>query len=174
MTANEMMGKESEILSGPAPASIKAHIIDFNETDLKDYAGSFAMTIENVLTQKECADLLSFISPPGNGAWPVATVTAYNGSQIPDPKSRLCERIFYTSKVIADQLLERILPHIPPEVVTLKNAPDITGQYPVIRKETWRICRLRDELRFSNMDPASTSSHIAMAISSTRTAQRAS
>ncbi|OTA60669.1 hypothetical protein K449DRAFT_383410 [Hypoxylon sp. EC38] len=153
MTANETTIKESEILGGPTPASIKAHIIDFHETDLKDYAGYFAMTIYNVLTPKECADLLAFISPPNNGSWPVATVTAYNGSQLLDHRSRLCERIFYTSKTIADQLLERVLPHIPPEIVTLKNAPDITGQYPVIRKETWRICRLRDELRFLKYGP---------------------
>ncbi|KAI1410077.1 hypothetical protein F5Y13DRAFT_202478 [Hypoxylon sp. FL1857] len=153
MPTNEIIIQESEILRGPTSTSIKAHIIDFNETNVKDYAGYFAMTIDNVLTKKECSDLLTFIDPVGTGAWPVAMVTAYNGTQILDPASRFCERIFYTSQAIANRLLERILPHIPPEVVTLKNAADITGQFPVTRKETWRLCRLRDESRFLKYGP---------------------
>ncbi|KAI2465545.1 hypothetical protein F4781DRAFT_21522 [Annulohypoxylon bovei var. microspora] len=143
-----MANQELEILSGPAPVSATAHTINFNDTDVQEYDGYFAMTIDNILTQNECTDLLKLVTPPGGAEWPPASVTAYNGSQILDPKNRLCGRIFYTSKVLADRLLERVLPLIPPEVITLKDAPDITGQSPIIRKETWRICRLNNKLRF--------------------------
>ncbi|KAI1384826.1 uncharacterized protein F4822DRAFT_433365 [Hypoxylon trugodes] len=153
MEANERTTRELAILAGPTPASVEAKIIDFNETEVNEYAGYFAMVIDNVLTRKECDDLLGLISPSNNVAWPSATVTAYNGSQILDLKSRFCDRIFYTSQVLADHILERILPLLPPGIVTLKDAPDITGQNPVIRKETWRICRLRDELRFLKYGP---------------------
>ncbi|KAI0379656.1 hypothetical protein F5Y04DRAFT_290246 [Hypomontagnella monticulosa] len=153
MGLKDAVTRESELLSGPAPASIAAHVVDFSKTEVEEYAGYFAMTIDNVLTRAECINLLELISPPNNAAWPPATVTAYNGTQITDLKSRFCDRIFYTSQTIAGRLLERILPLIPPEVVTLKDAPDITGQFPVIRKETWRICRLRDELRFLKYRP---------------------
>lgn len=49
---------------------------------------------------------------------------------------------------IGDRLLSRILPHLPPEVITLENGPDITGQIPVIRKEKWRISRFNEALEF--------------------------
>ncbi|KAI1394695.1 hypothetical protein F4819DRAFT_480848 [Hypoxylon fuscum] len=148
-----MTKQESEILGGPAPASVTAHRIDFNKTDVKEYEGYFAMTIDNVLTQEECTDLLRLVSPPDNAAWPAVTVTAYDGSYKLDLKSRFCDRMFYTSQALADRLLARILPFLPPEIVTLKDTPDITGQLPVIRKETWRISRLRDELRFLKYGP---------------------
>ncbi|KAI0006477.1 hypothetical protein F4779DRAFT_629824 [Xylariaceae sp. FL0662B] len=127
MTADIAANRELEILSGPAPSSSKAQIIDFNETDVREYAGYFAMVIDDVLTRKECEDLLALILDKG---------------------SRHCGRIIHTSQFLADRLLERILPHLPPQIVTLSNAPDITGQMPVIRKETWKIARLNDGLRF--------------------------
>ncbi|OTB07276.1 hypothetical protein M426DRAFT_318295 [Hypoxylon sp. CI-4A] len=145
--------EESGVLSNPSPASIKPHIINFNETEVDEYAGYFAMTIDDVLAKKECEDLLKLISPPNNDIWPPATVTAYNGTQILDLKSRFCDRIIYQSQTLADRLLERILPHIPPEVVTLKDSPDITGQSPIIRKEAWQISRLADGLRFLRYRP---------------------
>ncbi|KAL7626441.1 hypothetical protein AAE478_003213 [Parahypoxylon ruwenzoriense] len=154
MAANKVVvDREAEILNGPAQDSITAHIIDSNETDVKEYAGYFAMTLDNVLTRQECADLLALVSPPDNAAWPAATLTAYNGSQVLDLKSRDCERLFYTSATLAGRLLARILPHLPPGIVTLENAPDITGQFPIIRRETWRLSRLREELRFLKYGP---------------------
>ncbi|KAI1476871.1 oxidoreductase domain-containing protein [Daldinia eschscholtzii] len=153
MASDSVHGQDRDILSGPAPSSISAHIIDFNETDVTEYAGYFAMIIKDALTPNECRDLLKLISPPDDAAWPAATLTRYDGTQLLDLKSRFCDRIFYTSQTLADRLLERILPHIPPEVVTLKDAPDITGQFPIIRNETWRIARLRHELRFLRYGP---------------------
>ncbi|KAI6087392.1 oxidoreductase domain-containing protein [Hypoxylon rubiginosum] len=152
MASNTEHKRESEILSGPAPASITAHVIDFSDTEVNEYKGYFAMTIDNVLTKKECEDLLRLVSLSGN-TWPPATVTTYDGSYKLDLESRFCDRIFYTSQSLADRLLARILPLIPPKIITLKDAPDITGQFPVIRNETWRISRLRDELRFLKYGP---------------------
>ncbi|KAI0882072.1 uncharacterized protein GGS22DRAFT_181427 [Annulohypoxylon maeteangense] len=145
-----MPNQESDILSGPSPISATARIINFNETDVDEYDGYFAMIIDNICTQDECANLLKLVSPADGAEWPPAAVTAYDGSQVVDTKSRFCGRIFYTSKVLADRLLERVLPFIPPEIVTLENAPDITGQFPIIRNESWRICRLNNKLRFLN------------------------
>ncbi|KAI1213555.1 uncharacterized protein F4807DRAFT_456901 [Annulohypoxylon truncatum] len=147
------MDQESAILSGPVPVSAAACRINFNKTDVKEHYGYFAMIIDDILTQRECADLIKLISPPDNAEWPPAVVTAYDGSQILDTESRFCGRIFYTSKALADSLLERVLRLLPPEIITLKDTPDITGQYPVIRKETWRICRLNNKLRFLKYGP---------------------
>ncbi|KAI1439922.1 hypothetical protein F5Y02DRAFT_34570 [Annulohypoxylon stygium] len=148
-----MSSQELDILGGPAPVSAAARIINFNETDVKEYDGYFAMVIDEILTRDECADLIKLVSPHDGAEWPPAAVTTYDGSQILDKESRFCGRIFYTSKELADRLLGRVLPFLPSEIVTLKDAPDITGQYPVIRRETWRICRLNNKLRFLKYGP---------------------
>ncbi|KAL2278150.1 hypothetical protein FJTKL_14952 [Diaporthe vaccinii] len=68
--------------------------------------------------------------------------------------SRDCGRIIHESKTLADALLARILPHIPPAVASLTNAPDIIGQAAVVNKETWKIARLDSALRFLRYEPA--------------------
>ncbi|XXG96875.1 hypothetical protein Hte_003166 [Hypoxylon texense] len=93
------------------------------------------MTIDNVLTYNECEDLHNIVSLRDN-VWPPVTVTTYDGSNILDLKCHFCDRIFYTSQYLADRLLSRIPPLIPPHIVTLKDMPDIMGQFPTIRKET--------------------------------------
>jgi hypothetical protein len=75
-------------------------------------------------------------------------VTAYDGSQLQLNESRRCGRLFFMSSEMSSALLSRIMPFLPTEIVALYNTPDITGQFPVIRKETWRMTKLREELRF--------------------------
>ncbi|KAK7750960.1 hypothetical protein SLS62_007093 [Diatrype stigma] len=144
---------ESTVLTGPAPASASARIIDFSKTDVDEYADYFAMVIDNVLTPEECTELISLVRPAEGAPWPAATVTAYNGDQIQSPDTRHCGRIIYKSRTIGDRLLARILPHLPPHVVTLDNAPDITGQMPIIRKEKWRVSRFNEDLKFLQYEP---------------------
>ncbi|KAI4868785.1 hypothetical protein F4820DRAFT_408730 [Hypoxylon rubiginosum] len=52
MTSYTERGGGSKILSGPAPASIKALVIVFNDTNVKEYEGYSAMTIDNVLAHE--------------------------------------------------------------------------------------------------------------------------
>ncbi|RYO80310.1 hypothetical protein DL766_003221 [Monosporascus sp. MC13-8B] len=148
MASNHKAALESRVLSGPPPACAAARVIDFKETEVKEYADYFAMVINDILMPEECAELVSLAQPAHNAPWPPAKMTAYNGSQILDPSSRHCGRIIYNSKAVADRLLNRILPHLPPEVATLDNVPDITGQMPVIRKEKWKISRFNEALKF--------------------------
>ncbi|KAL1882846.1 hypothetical protein Daus18300_000484 [Diaporthe australafricana] len=149
---------ESQILSGPAPRSATARLIDFKETNLGLYEDFFAMVIDDLVTPRECAALLSAVQPPApaadnNKPWPPATVTAHDGSQFVDLMSRDCGRIIHESQALADALLDRILPHLPPAIVSLRNAPNIAGQAAVINKETWEIARLDSALRFLKYEP---------------------
>ncbi|RYP13175.1 hypothetical protein DL765_007002 [Monosporascus sp. GIB2] len=153
MASSHKAALESRVLGGPAPACAAARVIDFKETEVKEYADYFAMVINDILTPEECAELISLVLPAHNAPWPPATMTAYNGSQIRDPSSWHCGRIIYNSKAVADRLLDRILAHLPPEVVTLDNVPDVTGQMPVIRKEKWKISRLNEALKFLKYEP---------------------
>ena len=138
---------ESEILTAPAPATAPARIIDFGQTEVDEYEGYFAMVVDNVLTPEECAQLLSLVRPAEGAPWPPATVTTYDNRQIL-ADSRQCGRIIFNSETIGARLLDRIRHHIPPEVATLDNAPDITGQMPVIRRERWQISRFNEALKF--------------------------
>ncbi|KAI0593017.1 oxidoreductase domain-containing protein [Biscogniauxia sp. FL1348] len=144
---------ETKILSGPTPASAAARIVDFEAENLEEYAGYFITLIENILTPNECNKLLSLVQPADNASWPPAVITAYDGSQRVDQSSRNCGRIIYDSQPLADRLLERILPHLPPGIITLDNAPDVTGQDPVLRKEKWAITSLAENLRFLKYGP---------------------
>lgn len=151
-TENPTAVAESQILSGPAPPSATARIIDFKKTNLGAYEDFFAMVIDNLFTPDECAALLSVVQPPtaagDKPSWPPATVTAYNGTQFVDLASRDCGRIIHNSQTLADALLGRILPHIPPAVARLNNTPEITGQLAAVNGETWEIARLDSALRF--------------------------
>lgn len=61
---------------------------------------------------------------------------------------RLCGRILWDTPEIVDVLLERIRPHLPDNIVSLQNSAWITGIGPVKRKETWKMTRLNERLRF--------------------------
>ena len=63
-------------------------------------------------------------------------------------EARNCGRIIWDSFPIADRLMRRILPHLPEEIITLKNNAGVTGNGPTKRGETWRISRLNERLRF--------------------------
>ncbi|KAI0846021.1 oxidoreductase domain-containing protein [Daldinia vernicosa] len=120
-------GQDGDIFNRAAPASISAHIVDFNDTEVKEYASYFVMTNKDILTPGECADLLKLVSPPNGAPWPAATVTTYDSYQILDLNSRF---------------------------FILNDALDIAGQFPIIHNETWRVSQLRHELGFLKYGPA--------------------
>lgn len=154
MATENSSAVESQILSGPAPPSATARIIDFKKTNLGAYEDFFAMVIDDLFTPDECAALLSVVQPAGDDKpWPPATVTAYNGTQFLDLASRDCGRIIHNSQTLADALLARIRPHIPPVVASLSNVPEITGQVAAVNGETWAIARLDSALRFLRYEP---------------------
>ncbi|CAJ2506507.1 Uu.00g006370.m01.CDS01 [Anthostomella pinea] len=140
-------------LSGPAPESVATRVIDFNETDVDICGDYFAMVIEDLFTPEECSKLLALVRKPDNAPWPPAVVTAFDGSQHVDVSSRHCGRIIYYSTRLAEKLLQRVVPHLPPEIVTLENHPDVTGQYPVLRGETWTISRFTEDIKFLKYEP---------------------
>lgn len=153
MATEGPISDELRILSGPSPPLATARLVDFKQTNLGQYEDFFAMVIDDLFTPGECASLLSVAQPDADKPWPPATVTAYNGTQFVDLMSRDCGRIIHESEALADALLHRILPHLPPAVASLSNMPAITGQAAVVNKETWKIARLDSALRFLRYKP---------------------
>lgn len=146
MAETQEAGAATKLLDGPAPPDCKSELIDFSKTELSEYAGSFALLIHNVLTPAECKDLIHVAE--STAKWEQAMINIGNGRQTLALNTRNCDRIIMDDEILSRKLLDRILPHLPDEVVTLNNKPHVTGNGPSKRKEVLRITRLNERLRF--------------------------
>jgi hypothetical protein len=138
--------KITGLLSGAAPPDCRSEIIDFSKTQLPGYSGLFALLIHNLLTPSECNELLN--AAQSTSKWEQALVNVGGGRQVLITEARKCDRIILDNEVLAKRLLDRIFPHLPPEIVTLENKARITGSGPSRRKDVLRITRLNERLRF--------------------------
>ncbi|KAH8647880.1 hypothetical protein BX600DRAFT_443221 [Xylariales sp. PMI_506] len=129
----------------PAPPSARVRTIDFTDKEKL-----FAIVIEDVLTAEECQEVLSLVQPAGaDSLWPRTTLTAYGSQEIPEEETtRKCDRVVLQSPPLAEALPRRIHPFLQERVLNLHDDVDITGPYPVVKGETWRLARLREGLRF--------------------------
>jgi hypothetical protein len=123
--ASEEPDKTTGLLSGAAPPDCRSEIIDFSRTQLPEYSGLFALLIHSLLTPTECNELLN--AARSTSKWEQALINVGGGHQILATEARNCDRIILDDEILAKRLLDRIFPHLPPEVVTLDNKARITG-----------------------------------------------
>lgn len=135
-------------LANKPPENCRSELIDFERIGLPEYKDKFALLIHNLLTPAECQQLLKDAEEAADNKWEGAMVNTGAGRQEMMTDIRLCGRILWDTPEIVDVLLERIRPHLPDNVVSLSNSPGITGVGPVKRKETWKMTRLNERLRF--------------------------
>lgn len=136
------------LLKGPAPPSCTSKHIDFVKVGLPEYAQSFAIAIKSLLTPEECSALLAAAESTSDGKWEQAMVNVGSGEQKMVIDTRNCGRIIWDDMQLASRIQNRIMPHLPKDIVTLTNQPGITGKGPVKRSETWKLTRLNERLRF--------------------------
>jgi hypothetical protein len=136
------------LLKGPAPPTCTSKPIDFTQAGLPVYAGFFAISIENLITPEECKALLAAAESTAERKWEQAMVNVGGGEQKMVLDTRNCGRIMLDDVEIASRIQDRIMPHLPKDIVTLTSKPGITGKGPVKRGETWRLTRLNERLRF--------------------------
>lgn len=136
------------LLKGPAPPSCTSRPIDFTREGLPEYAGSFAMAIDDLATAEECTALLTAAESSAGGKWKQAMINIGNGEQQMALHTRNCGRIIHDDAELARRIQKRVMPYLPQEIVTMTNKPGITGKGPVKRGETWRLTRLNERLRF--------------------------
>ncbi len=124
-------------------------------TPVPEYDKHFALLITDLLTPLECGQLLQLACASTTPAhtWSRAEVNIGHGEQMLIPDARNCGRIIWDSHPIAQRLLDRIRPHLPAEIVTVRGNARITGHGPVKRGETWRVSRLNERLRFLRYRP---------------------
>lgn len=135
-------------LSAKPPSNCYAERLDFSQLGLPEYKGKFAMLIHNLLTPAECAELLGAAERSAGNHWEGAMVNIGGGMQRMMTDIRLCGRIIWDTPEVVEMLLSRIKPHLPEEVISVKDSIQITGQGPSKRNETWEMTRLNERLRF--------------------------
>jgi hypothetical protein len=147
----------SNFLSSAAPEGAWLQKIDFTcvQPPMPEYRGCFAAAIDNALTKSECDTLLriaeaSTITPEcSTPTWERAMINAGGGRQVLATDVRNCGRIIYDSPLLAQRLLDRLLPFLREwKIDRLDNLPIITGIGPVRRREILQLSRLNERLRF--------------------------
>lgn len=137
-----------DFLRAPA-AGISASKIDFATTTLPEYKDLYAVVIDGVLSEEECAQLLQAAEATANGTWERAMVNVGHGQQKMISELRNCGRIIWDSRDVVDRIWSRI-GHVAEvqEIMRLVNVPKILGNGPLKRKETWVYTRPNERMRF--------------------------
>lgn len=135
-------------LSAKPPSTCRSELVDFKKLGMPEYQGRFALMIHDLLSPKECEDLLDAAESSQGYQWEGAMVNIGNGEQKMITDIRLCGRIIWDTPEICSKLLERIRPHLPSDIITLKERPFVTGWGSVRAKQSWQMTRLNERLRF--------------------------
>lgn len=148
-------------LTPEAPPNASVHRIDFATTNppIPAYANSFAAVIDNIITEAECNELirLAEVSTLPDGTthgtakaaptWKRAMINMGNGKQALATDTRNCGRIMLDSTILADKLLNRLLPFLRDlGIDRIDNQPLVTGL--AGRGKTYNLTRLNERLRF--------------------------
>jgi hypothetical protein len=99
------------------------------------------------MTKEECETLVRAVEKTTDGEWERAMVNIGMGMQIMLPGQRNCGRIIIDDREIVAKIWARIA-HVVPEIHYLKDWPGVTGAGPAKRKETWKMTRLNERMRF--------------------------
>ncbi|CZT25253.1 uncharacterized protein RCC_10982 [Ramularia collo-cygni] len=142
------MALPQDFLATPAP-NIVVDRIDFAKTCLPEYAGRYAVVLDNVLNEAECQQLIEAAEATTNGEWERAMVNIGGGRQALYADTRNCGRIIMDSEELVDKVWQRIaaIPDVQ-EIMELKNCPIYFGNGPRKREEVWRFSRPNERMRF--------------------------
>ena len=123
------------------------HKVDFSACDLAEYHDLYAVVLDNVLTREECDTLVRVAESRTNGVWDQAMINVGGGHQMLAMDSRNCGRIIWDDRDVVERIWSRVKDSVP-EIEYLSNAPKILGNGIIRRKETWRMSRLNERMRF--------------------------
>lgn len=136
----------ADFLSGPAPGLQKIDI-DWKKTDLPEYEGLYATMLDGVFTKEECDQLVRAAEATTDGKWEQAMINIGNGEQMLITDTRDCGRIIWDDQDIVAKIWARCKDHMG-EIERLHQMPKVTGWGPYKRKETWRLTRPNERMRF--------------------------
>lgn len=133
-------------LDGPAPSLTKS-VIDFKNEGLPEYEKCWAVVLDGVLSEEECRQLVVAAEAATNGQWERAMVNIGGGFQALYEDTRKCGRIILDNRELAAKVWARVEDAVP-DIQRLENWASVTGLGPWKRKETWKMTRLNERMRF--------------------------
>lgn len=133
-------------LECPAP-NLTVSRIDWANTELPECKDLYAVILDGVLSAEECRALVKAAEAHTNGKWERAMVNIGGGLQAMYTDIRNCDRIIWDDVDMVAKIWARIDQAVP-ELKRLKDWPKVTGMGPVKRKETWKMTRLNERMRF--------------------------
>lgn len=141
-----------DYLSGPGPEKT-VRKIDFTQIRLPEYKGLYAVVIDDAFTKEECNDLVRAAEAQSGGTWEKALINIGGGHQALMTDRRDCGRIIWDDRDVVEKLWLRIKDSVP-EIEYLSNRPEVTGLWPVRKKETLKMTRLNERMRFLRYEKA--------------------
>ncbi|KAH6643109.1 oxidoreductase domain-containing protein [Boeremia exigua] len=134
-------------LSGPAPNLTRTNIDLHKNGILPGYTDIWAVVLDGVLSEKECDELIAGAEATTDGKWERAMVNIGCGQQAMYEDIRKCGRIIWDDRDLVAKLWARIEGAVP-EIHELNNWPNVTGNGPAKRNETWKLTRLNERMRY--------------------------
>lgn len=143
--------------------------IDFSATPLPEYAGCYAVILDNVLSPSECRTLLLLAeaSVPvtqtdgePSDLWQPALLNMGFGFEVLDPKHRNSDRIIWDEQTVVDRLWERIkgaecagAEDLRAKLEVVEDDVEILGRSRRGGRQRWGFRRVNDRMRFLRYGP---------------------
>ncbi|KAF6839366.1 hypothetical protein CPLU01_01786 [Colletotrichum plurivorum] len=138
-----------DFLAAPPPGPVTLSHVDWRTTKLPENAGRYAVVLDNVLTQDECAQLLRMAEASATDAqepWQPAMVNVGGGFEILEPEYRNSDRIIWDEQTVVDRLWQRcaLAPGLREELAQYDTVarPQKGGKTP------WKFDRFNKRMRF--------------------------
>lgn len=141
----------NDFLASPPPQPLVENPVPFAAAGLPEHEGKLALTISNVLTPEECAQLLRLAEssvpnvPSGESPWKPALLRMTPGVEIQSkPGYRESDRIVWCNQAVTERIWERC--------ATVKGLREklavVQQQYGKVREGEWRFERMNERMSF--------------------------
>jgi hypothetical protein len=142
---------------------ITASRINFAETDIPEFAGYYAVVLDNVLSQSECDLLLEYAEKSAGAGeqgvdkngWRKALVNIGMNREAFYPDYRNSDRIIWDNADIADRIWARCLEtdEVAKDLAVIGDNFKIHGRRVVKEGQQWELVKLNERLRFLRYEP---------------------
>lgn len=156
--SNDVLIPDDFLTTTPADAQpLTVEQIDFSTTVLPEYAGCYAVVLDNVISPSECETLIQLaeasvpvLERGEQDAWQPALVNIGGGFEILQPDYRNSDRIIWDKQPVVDRLWERCLaaPGLKDKLDVVEEDIVVLGPSRGGRVQRWGFRRLNDRMRF--------------------------
>lgn len=135
--------------------AITATRVDFDKEGFPEYAGRYAVLLENVLSPSECKHLLklaedSAIADDRGRLWRPAMLNIGGNFEVAAPDTRNNDRIIWDSQQMIDRIWDRCLQAqgLKEDLLVIDSNPLVLGEAAAARGDRWRFTRPNERMRF--------------------------